>query len=451
MGTASTAEWVPSAFAVGSHSISASYSGDASFNACSSPSLLNFTVTKANPYPQLSAYPSYITPSQSVTLEVVFGAGSGSAPTGTATFYSGTTALGTATVAPTTTFCWPFVCSTATLNATNLPVGTDSITAQYSGDANYEAATSSAVQVTVAGSRQPIPAVTASPNGTSMLPTQDLIVTANVAGLGGQPAPTGSISFYAYGPGGSVSGPSCSLVNASCSYDFSGGYWSPGTVTVQVSYSGDSTYATSGTTVSVTMLNMFTITAASSVSFAAGATAGNTAALTITPMNGFTGPVYFACTIAYYPPGAKHLPTCSVPTSVGVTSTAAVNTAMTISSTGPTTVSQAEASKSPRWLAAQSVTFFVGILVLGLPMRKRVRLQGRALLLMIVIVGSMALVSCGGGGSGGGGGGGSHTVPGTTAGMYRFMVAGAYTPNTRTPEPLFYSTPQVFVVNVSIQ
>jgi hypothetical protein len=238
------------------------------------------------------------------------------------------------------------------------------------------------------------------------------------------------------------------LVNVSCSFDFSGGYWSPGTVTVNVSYSGDSTYAPSSMVVPVTMLNMFTMTAASSVSFAAGATTGNTTALTVTPVNGFTGPVYFACTIAYYPPGAQHLPTCSVPASVNVMSVTAVTSAMTISSTGPTTVSRAEEIGSPRWLAAQSLTFVAGILVIGLPLRKRVRLHGTALRFLIVLVGSMILVSCGGGGGSSGDG---HTIPGTTPGTYKFMVDGAYTPNAGTTQPFFYSAPQVFVVNVNIQ
>jgi hypothetical protein len=281
-----------------------------------------------------------------------------------------------------------------------------------------------------------------------MLPTQDLIVTANVSAPSGQPAPTGSIGFYADGPGGSWSA-GCTLVNGSCKFDFSGGTWSPGTVTVNVGYSGDSTYGGSSIVVPVIMLNMFTITAASSVSFAAGATTGDTAALVVTPMNGFTGPVYFACTIAYYPPGAQHLPTCSVPTSVNVTGASAVTTAMTISSTGPTTVSRGEQIRGPRWLAAQSLPFVAAIFAIGLPLRRRLRFRGTALFLLIVLLASVALVSCGGGGNNGAGGG--KTIAGTTPGTYKFLVDGAYTPNTRTPEPLFYSTPQVFIVNVTIQ
>jgi len=444
VGTGNMAEWVPTSLSVGSHSISASYSGDASFDASSSSTPLNFSITKAIPGAQLSANTTAIAHGQSVILQLIVGVSSSPAPTGTATFYLGNTVLGTATVTQ-ATVTYPYINSAATLTVTTLPVGTDSITAQYSGDANYSAATSSPIQVTV--SQQPAGILTASANALSLLPTQDLTVTANVAGVSGQPAPTGYISFYAYGPGGSYSS-SCTLVNGSCSFDFGNNYWSPGTVTVNVGYSGDTTYAGSSIVVPVTMLNMFTMTVASSVSFAAGATTGNSSALTVTPANGFTGPVYFACTIAYYPPGAQHLPTCSVPTSVTVTSATAVTSAMTISSTGPTTVAPAEAIRSSRWLAAESLTFVAGILVIGLPRRKRIRLHRTALSLLIVMVGSMAWVSCGGGS---GSGGGSHTIPGTTPGTYKFMVDGAYTPNTRTPEPLFYSTPQVFIVTVDIQ
>jgi len=443
MGTASTAAWVPPALSVGSHSISASYSGDSSFNSSSSRTPLNFTITKANAGPQLSADNSTIAHGQSVTLQLIVGVGVAPPPTGTATFYSGKTVLGTATIAL-TTLTGPYINSTAMLNLTNLPVGTDNITARYSGDANYQAGTSNPVQVTV--NRQPVATLTASANAASVLPTQNLTVTANVAGVSGQPAPTGYINLYAGGPGGSWSAGG-SLVNGSYSFTFSGGTWSPGTVNVQVGYSGDSTYAASSIIVPVTMLNVFTMTAGTPVSFPAGATTGNTSTLTVTPANGFTGPIYFACTIAYYPPGAQHLPTCSVPTSVNVSGASAVTSAMTISSTGPTTISRAEEIEGPRWLGAQFLTFFAGIFVVGLPLRRRVRSRGTALFLLIAVVGSMVSVSCGGGGNGGGG----HTVPGTTPGNYRFMVDGAYTPNTGTAEPLFYTQPQVFVVNVTIQ
>ena len=332
VGSGSTAEWLPAALGAGSHSISASYSGDASFNASSSTTPLNFTLTKSTPYVSWSTSSTSITitSGQSLTLQLIVGINVAPAPTGTVTFRSGNTVLGTATIAP-TTLTFPNINSAASLNLANLPAGTNSITAQYSGDANYEATTSDPIAVTVT-QPQASAVLTASAGAPSQLATEDLIVTAKVAGASGKPTPTGSISMYAYGPGGDWS-TGCTLVNGSCSFDFSGAYWSPGTVTVNVGYSGDSNYGPGATVVTVTMLNVFTMTAANSVSFAAGSATGNTAVLTVTPINGFTGPIYFACALAYYPPGAQHLPTCSVPASVNVTSATAVISAMTISST----------------------------------------------------------------------------------------------------------------------
>jgi hypothetical protein len=446
VGTASAAAWLPIAFTVGNHSISASYSGDASFNASATTAPLTFIVTKASPGAQLFGASTTIARGQSVTLPLTVGIySSAPPPTGTATFYSGKTVLGTAMVAP-SNVDYPYNASGATLTVTNLPVGTDAVTAQYSGDTNYKAATSNSVQVTV--TTQPAGILTASANASSMLPTQNLTVTANVAAVSGQPAPTGFISMYADGPGGSWS-TGGNLVNGSYSFTFDGPYWSPGTVTVDVTYSGDSIYAASTVVVPVTMLNPFTMTASSPVSFPAGAISGNASTLTATPTNGFNGLVYFACTIAYYPPGAQHLPTCSAPAPVNVASTSAVTAAMTINSTGPATVARAEKIEGPRWLAAEIPAFFAGIFVVGLSLRRRVRPRASALFLLVVLVAGMASMSCGRGGTNGGGGG--KTLPGTTPGNYKFMVYGSYTPNVGTIQPFYYSAPLVLTVNVTIQ
>lgn len=443
VGTASTAVWEPTAFNVGSHSINASYSGDASFNASASTTPVTFTISKGTPGAQLWTSASTIAHGQNITLQLTVAINSAAPPpTGTATFYAGKTVLGTTALIQ-TNLGLPYVYSMATLNATNLPVGTDSITAQYSGDTNYQAATSNPETVTV--STQPAGILTASANASSMLPTQALTVTANVAGVSGLAAPTGLIIMYADGPGGSWS-TGCTLLNGSCSFTFSASYWSPGTVTVEVSYLGDATYAGSTVYVPVTMLNVFTMTASSPVSFAAGATTGNSSTLTVTPLNGFTGTIYFACTIAYYPPGAQLQPNCGVPDPVDVTSASPVTGAMTFFSVGPH-VSRAEQIQGPRWLVAQCATFLAGIFVVGLPLRRHVRRRGTALFLLVVLVGGMVLLSCGGGSGGGGG----KTVPGTTPGNYKFMAYGSYTPNQGTSQPFYSTAPQVFVVNVTIQ
>jgi Bacterial Ig-like domain (group 3)/Beta-propeller repeat len=78
----------------------------------------------------------------SVTLTAVVAPPSGTTtiPTGAVTFLNGTTALGMVTLDGT---------GTATYTTTTLPVGADSITAQYAGGAVFAGSTSSAVTVTV--------------------------------------------------------------------------------------------------------------------------------------------------------------------------------------------------------------------------------------------------------------------------------------------------------------
>lgn len=437
VGLASTAVWVPTAFSTGTHSISARYSGDGSFNPSTSSMPLNFTITKATPAAQLSGSSS-AGKGQSEALQVaVANDSAASPPTGTATFYFGNTVLGTATLAPSLIY-YPFLASAATLNVTSLPVGTDTVTAKYSGDANYQAVSSNPISVTV---MQPA-TLTASASPTTLLPTQNFTVTANVSGASGQPAPTGYVGFHAYGPGGDwyASG---TLVSGSASFTFTGPYWSPGIVSVDVGYSGDSVYASIDQIVPVTMTNPFTMTASTPVVIAtAGATMGNTSTLTVTPANGFTGQIYFSCTIEYYPPGAQHLPTCVVPASIAVSGASPTTAAMTISST-PSTSAQ---SRVPlglrpggfRWMAAQAGPLLAAFVLLGIGGRRRGRIRAAGLFLLLALLG---LTSCGGGGSGGGG----KIIPGTTPGSYVFMVEGSYTATFGA------SLPQVSMVNITIQ
>jgi arabinan endo-1,5-alpha-L-arabinosidase len=73
------------------------------------------------------------------TVSAGAGAG-GAAPTGTVSFAAGTTTLGTASLDST---------QAAHFTSTLLPVGSDSITATYNGDANYSGSTSTAETVTI--------------------------------------------------------------------------------------------------------------------------------------------------------------------------------------------------------------------------------------------------------------------------------------------------------------
>ena len=105
------------------HTIKASYPGDATFKASSG------TVTQVvNLYAStttLAANPDPSTYGQTVQLSVSIASNAPGGPTGTVTFKNGTTSLGTSTLSG----------GTASLSTTKLPAGSLTITATYSGDA----------------------------------------------------------------------------------------------------------------------------------------------------------------------------------------------------------------------------------------------------------------------------------------------------------------------------
>ena len=124
----------------GANSVTAVYSGDSTFTASTSPAV-TITVATVSTTTTIAANPSATVYGQSVTLTATItpSATGAAAPTGTVTFYSGTTTLGSETISG----------GVATLATTSLPAGTDSVTAVYAGDTNYAASTSPAVFVTV--------------------------------------------------------------------------------------------------------------------------------------------------------------------------------------------------------------------------------------------------------------------------------------------------------------
>jgi hypothetical protein len=147
----------------GNHSIVAAYAGDISYTSSTSAADA-ISITKAgtavtmNPIPNASAnFP--ISLSATVTT-----ASSGVGPTGTMTFTSGGTTLGTAPVVGTAAILTSFspATGTATFAATFTSTGAKSVTATYSGDSNYSPSGPSAaisVNVTSSGSFN----ITASP------------------------------------------------------------------------------------------------------------------------------------------------------------------------------------------------------------------------------------------------------------------------------------------------
>ena len=134
----------PVQFSGGQHTITASYSGDSSFNPSSASYAL--TVTPAPSSIQLQIPSAPIVMGQPFIVEVVGGthALSGDLPTGTVTFFDGASQIGSPFPIQT------FSNSPAFQVLTDLSVttaGDHSITAVYSGDANYATSTSNAIVV----------------------------------------------------------------------------------------------------------------------------------------------------------------------------------------------------------------------------------------------------------------------------------------------------------------
>jgi Glycoside hydrolase family 44/Bacterial Ig-like domain (group 3) len=145
--TVGAATFSTSALAVGTHSITVSYSGDSNF-ATSTSAVLSVVVSapaKVNTSTSVSASSTQIIVGSSVTFSAKVAVASGTAtPTGTITFLDSGTSVGMATLSG----------GSAQISLTALATGTHSISAAYSGDTNYNPSTSAVATVTV----EPAPA-----------------------------------------------------------------------------------------------------------------------------------------------------------------------------------------------------------------------------------------------------------------------------------------------------
>ena len=139
----------------GSHTLSATYSGDNSYNAPASPTTDAVTVTPAGTSTAVVPSPaSGVTTATPVTLTATISSQSNSATgaTGNVVFKDGTATIGTVAAVPAGASASAGAGATATLTQTFSTTGTHSITAAYAGDQNYATSTSTAVNVTVSSS-----------------------------------------------------------------------------------------------------------------------------------------------------------------------------------------------------------------------------------------------------------------------------------------------------------
>ena len=211
-----------SSFAAGSHAVTAKYSGDANF-ASSTSTVLTETV---NPVATTTAVTSSLNPAtagQPVTLSATVQAGSGLSVTGSVTFLDGSTALGTATLSS----------NAAQYTTSGLGVGSHTITAVYSGGADFATSTSSPLAQTI----NPITtttAVSSSPN--PALAGQAVTFTAAIQAGAGNSA-TGTVTFT----DGSATLGTASVANNSAQLSVS--TLAVGTHPITAVYSGNATLA----------------------------------------------------------------------------------------------------------------------------------------------------------------------------------------------------------------
>jgi len=139
-----------STLALGSHPLTATYSGDSNFPPSAAA---QFTESvKLSSQTGLTASPNPANFGQTVTLTATV---TPSAATGTVTFNDGGTAIGSATLSG----------GVATLTSSTLSAGSHSLTATYNGDTNYITSTSPAATETINGPPSTAVTIASTPSG----------------------------------------------------------------------------------------------------------------------------------------------------------------------------------------------------------------------------------------------------------------------------------------------
>lgn len=449
------ASWTTPALPVGSHTASASYSGDASFQS-SSAAAINFSVTKGYPSVNLNvlspASPSgpywVVNSGGSISLAAEVGPNVGilsggvappgvAGPTGTVTICLNTSAnvatqactLGAGSYSQTVPLASPSgmygLYSEATATFSNLAAGGYMPQFVYNGDSNWQVYGLDYLATVMVQAPTPQTAsnTTLSVSPSSISGTQGATLTTTVTGANGV-APTGYVYYFNNGNSLTYDFLIPSATGATSSDVFSvspAWFWNSGSNQVVAIYNGDNNYAgsTSNTvnlSVTQTVGDFMIAPAAPQITVAGGSSGSVT--LNLTSVNSFNGALSLTCT-----PSSSEF-SCSVsPSSASLSTTASAM--LTINATVPGATGML--APGPQHGGLFGVQFGAGTvlafgIVLALPMRKR-RWPGNACLVALLSVFLMA--SCGGGS-------GSSTSPtnpitpvnATPSGTYTVLVTG---------------------------
>lgn len=405
------------ALPVGAHQLTASYGGDSSFSASTS-SPVAVTIVQAST--TLSVNPGSGTiSSQASDLITIFidYNGIGTPPTGTVALSDNGTSLSQASIPLTSPV-------TFTLAGSALPAGQNVLTATYSGDTNYSGSSASAtitvteaaftlagadsLNVTAGAGSGNAENITVSPKN-GFLGAVNLSCSVQAPSGAANPA-TCSIPGTADITSGPVNealsiGTTSSTTNGAYSVTVSGVDATTGKITastvVAVTVSGGSSVGGS-----------FALSNSGGITVAAGATSGNTATVTVTPANGFTGQVNLTCAVSTSMSSVSYTPVCTVPASVNISGSSAATATLSIATTAGTTA----LGGSGGWLEPGGGVVFAGVLLIFVPRRRKL-IGGLAVLLVLAVAG---VSGCGSSS------GSTHTtgMSGTTPGSYTITVTG---------------------------
>ena len=294
-----------------------------------------------------------------------------------------------------------------TVAAELLPTGTYQLFARYAGDATFAPSKSGGLQVTITPG---LTAVALTTTRASVQPGQKVTFSLSVTGINNGAAPTGTAVFTdattgaVLGTEAVIPGSSVATAPVSIAYvTVSSSQLQSGTNSITASYSGDSNYTAANAAAVVTLTASF-ITSVNPASVTIAPNATGSVTVTVTP-GGSTildpKSLTFSCP-ATMPAGLSCLFSTPSAGSGGV-----VNSTLTLQLASPlhtqhshvaTTRMPNDSQSRGRWLGAGTIASLAGLLMLGLPGRRRRVFQT---LTMIVFSSVFFTIGCGGKGSSG--------------------------------------------------
>ena len=394
------ATFTTSSLALGSHSITAAYSGDAS-NLASTSAGLTQTIQENTATTLTSSANSALLGAPIVLAAKVSATISGT-PTGTVTFKNVATVLGSSAVNGS---------GIATFTTTGLAAGSQTIVAVYSGDAIDLTSTSAPLTEAIQQNTSVTLAASANPSYSGASVTFTAGVVAPGTGV-----PTGTVAFKDSGitlGNGALNG------SGTATYSAAGLAVGPHTITAV--YSGDANNAV-GTSPAVSETvnssNFMLAATPTNQTIMGGQTA--TFNLTVTPQGNLASAVNFSCS------GLPAMATCSFSPASVTPSTNAVGTTLTITTVGHSAIVDLPQPKGPARQPLYALGMFAAILALvatliaGGKANTTLRTLIPACLLLLVMI---LMVAC----AGGGGKAVTPTGPTTPSGTSQLMVTASST------------------------